>query len=250
MLGCELDPLRMEEAVKRCERLIADDHDAQYLAVNASKIVSLHHDRELSRFAAGCELVTADGQAVVWASRLLGHPVPERVAGIDLMSKLLELAERRGFGVYILGARQEVLERAVEKIAEEHPSLQIVGYRNGYFDPADERAVAAEIAAAAPQILFVAMSSPRKEQFLADNRDLLHVPFAMGVGGSVDVIAGETRRAPRVVQVLGLEWLFRMLQEPRRLLGRYLTTNAEFIVLLVRALGARLLHRRPVARHG
>ena len=152
-----------------------------------------------------CDITSADGQSVVWASRVLGHPLPERVAGIDLMHELLALSARRGWPVYFLGARQDVLERAVAELGRRYPGLVVSGYRNGYFSKEEEEEVARQVRAAAPKLLFIAMSSPRKEHWLSRYARDTGVSFAMGVGGAVDVVAGVTRRAPRWMQRLGLE---------------------------------------------
>jgi len=188
---------------------------------------------ELRSIVQGCELVSADGQSVVWASRLLGHPVPARVAGIDLMQELLGRSERKGLSVYFLGAKDEVLQRAVAGIRERYPELVIAGARDGYFDDSEGQAVADEVRAAKPDILFVAISSPKKEYWLGTHGREIGVPFIMGVGGSIDVMAGITRRAPRPLQRLGLEWAFRLAQEPGRLWRRYLTTNTRFVGLVL-----------------
>lgn len=241
MLGCRLDAVDMDSAVAVCEQAVRSRQLVQHVAINAAKLVAMRSDPELRQVVEACELVTADGQAVVWASRLLGDPLPGRVAGIDLMHELFALAERQSYSVYILGARAEVLACAVERIREAHPKLEIAGFRDGYFPPSEDRPVAEEIAACSPDMLFVAISSPRKEHFLGSYREVLNVPFVMGVGGAIDVVAGLTRRAPRLMQRLGLEWLYRLLQEPRRLFRRYLTTNIAFLVLTARtALRARL----------
>jgi N-acetylglucosaminyldiphosphoundecaprenol N-acetyl-beta-D-mannosaminyltransferase len=239
VLGCDVDRLRMPEAVEHCESLVRNGAGAQYMAINAAKVVMMRRDRELRRIARNCELVTADGQAVVWASRLLGDPLPERIAGIDLMRELLALAERRGYRVYLLGARPDVLEKAVARLGELHPRLALAGRRDGYFAAREEPSVVADIRAAQTDLLFVGIPSPQKERFLARWGSELEVPFAMGVGGSIDVLAGVTRRAPRIWQRLGLEWAYRLLQEPRRLLGRYLVTNSLFIALTLRDLWRR-----------
>jgi N-acetylglucosaminyldiphosphoundecaprenol N-acetyl-beta-D-mannosaminyltransferase len=144
--------------------------------------------------------------------------------------------------VYVLGARQDVLERALAQLRARHPRLRVAGHRDGYFSEAEEPSVAAQIRAARPDLLFVAMSTPRKEYFLGRWGPELDVPFSMGVGGAVDVIAGITKRAPRILQRLGLEWAFRLAQEPRRLFRRYLVTNVAFLGLTLRYLGRR---RRP-----
>jgi N-acetylglucosaminyldiphosphoundecaprenol N-acetyl-beta-D-mannosaminyltransferase len=236
VLGCAIDRVDMEEAARRCDRFVRTHTRAQHMAINAAKIIAMRHDEALHRLVDGCELITADGQAVVWASRLLGDPLPARVAGIDLMLELLALAERRGYRVYFLGARAVVLERAITRLRQRYPRLVIAGWRDGYFSLVEERSVAGAIRATRPDLLFVAMSTPRKEYFLGRWGRAIDVPFSMGVGGALDVVAGVTRRAPRVLQRLGLEWAFRLAQEPRRLFRRYLVTNLAFIGLTARAL--------------
>ncbi len=232
LLGCPIDRLDMAETVERCDGFIQTNQLGQHMAVNAAKLVAMQRDRALHDMVERCELVTADGQAVVWASRLLGDPLPSRVAGIDLMWELFALAERQGYRVFILGARPDVLARAVQQIRARHPDLVVAGTRDGYFPPDDDAAVAREIAAARPQLLFVAMTSPRKEYFLDRHGRTLGVPFIMGVGGAIDVAAGVRRRAPVLLQQAGLEWLVRLAQEPRRLLRRYLVTNLRFIAMV------------------
>jgi len=226
----------MDGTLARCEELIAAGRPAQHVAINAAKLVAMQRDPELREIVAACDLVSADGQAVVWASRLLGDPLPARVAGIDLMHELLGLSERKGYRVFVLGAKKDVLEQAVANAREMYPGLQLAGARDGYFDDDEAATVADEIRAAAPDILFVAMPSPKKEYWLARYGKLIGVPFVMGVGGAVDVLAGQTRRAPRWLQRAGLEWLYRLLQEPRRMVGRYLIGNLRFCMLVLRHL--------------
>jgi N-acetylglucosaminyldiphosphoundecaprenol N-acetyl-beta-D-mannosaminyltransferase len=243
VLGCEIDRLDMAATVGRCEEIVRGGRFAQQVSVNAAKLVAMREDPELRAAVESCELINADGQAVVWASRLLGDPLPERVAGIDLMHELIALAARRGYGIFVLGAKREVLETAVERLRAQHPDLRIAGYRDGYFEEGESESVAAAIRESGADILFVAISSPRKERWLAAHRLQLGVSFAMGVGGSIDVVAGVTRRAPRRWQRLGLEWLYRLLQEPRRMLRRYLVSNLRFLGLLGRELATRRLGR-------
>jgi N-acetylglucosaminyldiphosphoundecaprenol N-acetyl-beta-D-mannosaminyltransferase len=194
----------------------------------------VHEDPHLSAIMEECAIVSADGQGVVWASRLLGDPLPERVNAADLMEALFPVAEAKGYRVYVLGARQEVLERAISNLRREFPRLEIAGYRNGYFGPADDAEVVGEVRTAEPDMLFAAMSSPRKEYWLAEHKHELGVPFVMGVGGAIDAVAGVTRRAPMWVRKIGMEWFFRMVQEPRRLVRRFMIGNAKFALLLTR----------------
>jgi N-acetylglucosaminyldiphosphoundecaprenol N-acetyl-beta-D-mannosaminyltransferase len=239
ILGCPIDRLSMEETLVAVGRAIAAGRYTQHMAINAAKLVAMQDDPKLCQIIDDCGLVSADGQSVVWASWLLGDPLPERVAGIDLMDALLDLAERRGYRVYILGARAEVLERALQRLLTRFPKLLVVGARDGYFADDEAPEVCDAIRASHADVLFVAMSSPRKEYFLGEHGPGLGVPFVMGVGGSIDVIAGMTRRAPAVWQRLGLEWLFRLLQEPQRMFRRYAVTNMRFLALVGLALLSR-----------
>ncbi len=243
MLGVHVDRLTTDETVAHLERAIDERRLVQHVCVNAAKIVTLRDDPKLRAIVEECEIVSADGQSVVWASRLIGDPLPERVNGTDLMYRLFALAERRGFGVYILGAKQEVLDQAVANLHAAYPGLRIAGARNGWFPDSESANVAAEIAAAKPDILFVAISSPRKEYFLAEHGRALGVPLVMGVGGSIDIVAGVTRRAPQWMRSAGLEWFFRLVQEPRRLARRYLVTNAQFIGIVGKEVARRRLRR-------
>lgn len=246
VLGCAIDRLDMAATLECCRSAIEEQRYTQHVSINAAKLVSCKRQPELQEIIEHAELVSADGQSVVWASQLLGDPLPERVAGIDLMHTLIALAEREGYGVYILGARSEVLEAAVQRLRHMHPRLRVAGYRDGYFSDDESAEVAAAIRRSDAQILFVAMSSPRKEHWLGEYGPTLDVPFVMGVGGSIDVVAGVTRRAPQRWQRLGLEWLYRFLQEPRRMFRRYLVTNVRFSVMVARGMGARVIS--PILR--
>jgi len=243
VLDCPVDPLSMEQTVERCDELIRTGGPHQHMAVNVAKLVAARGDARLRGIIERSAIVNADGQGVVWAARLLGQDLPGRVAGIDLMHELVALAAERGYRVYFLGAKPDVLERAVGILRDRHPGLDVAGYRDGYFSAEEEPEVCAAIAAARADILFVAMGTPRKETFLAEHADALGVPLLVGVGGAVDVLAGVTRRAPALWQRAGLEWLYRLLQEPRRMVRRYATSNARFAILLAGALVGRATGR-------
>jgi len=240
VLGCPVDALDMEATVARCEEIVAERTYAQHMALNVAKLVACRDDELLRSAVENSAIVNADGQGVVLAARLLGTRLPERVAGIDLMDALMARAAERGWRVFILGAKDEVLERASEVLAERHPGLILAGTRNGYFKPEETAGVCEQIREAKTDVLFVAMGTPHKELFLAEHGPSLGVPLVMGVGGAIDVVAGVTRRAPVLWQRMGLEWLYRMLQEPRRMFRRYAVTNARFAALLGRALAARV----------
>jgi N-acetylglucosaminyldiphosphoundecaprenol N-acetyl-beta-D-mannosaminyltransferase len=243
VLGCQIDCLTLAQTAERCEQLIEQRGYVQHVAINTAKLVAMRRDDQLRSIVANCGLVNADGQGVVWAARLLGAPLPERVAGIDLMGELIARAAAKRWRVYVLGAKRPLLEKAIERLRVEHPGLVIAGYRDGYFDDRETAAVCADIRDARADCLFVAMDTPRKEYFLGEHGPALGVPFVMGVGGAIDVIAGVRRRAPARWQRLGLEWLYRLLQEPRRLARRYLVTNATLLLLVSRALLGRAARR-------
>lgn len=234
LFGVRVDALTMLQTLSAVEALVDAGRPVQHCVINASKVVLMADDPELARIVGSCALVNADGQAVVWAARLLGRPLPERVAGVDLFLRLLALAEERGYSVYFLGATRDVVEEVTRRVRRRHPRLDIAGAHNGFFDSAGEATLCAEIAGLRPQLLFVGMPSPRKEYWLAANLERLGVTFAMGVGGSFDVLAGLTRRAPLWMQRAGLEWFYRFAQEPRRMWRRYLVGNARFLAIVAR----------------
>jgi N-acetylglucosaminyldiphosphoundecaprenol N-acetyl-beta-D-mannosaminyltransferase len=213
------------------------------IAINAAKVVGYQEDAALREAIDGAHLVTIDGQAVVWAARALGQVVPERVAGADLMEELLAHSARRGYSVYLFGASQDVVEECVARATQQHPALRIAGYRNGYFKADEEAAIVAAIRDARPDILFLGFGSPKKEYFMKTHYRELGVPFVMGVGGTFDVFAGRVSRAPKWMQRSGLEWSYRLAQEPRRMWKRYLVGNTRFLSLVARDLWKRRVHR-------
>ncbi|SNX56412.1 N-acetylmannosaminyltransferase [Streptomyces sp. TLI_55] len=234
LFGVELDPLTMDQTVERCLEAVRDGRQLEIGVVNAAKLVNMRRDERLAKAVSGCDLVLADGQAVVWAGRVLKAPLPERVAGIDLFLRLLAEAETAGVSVYFLGAKEEVLEEMVRRVAARFPGLKVAGHRNGYFDDTEQAAIADAIAESGAQMLFLGMTSPKKEIFTAAYGERTGARVVHGVGGSFDILAGLTKRAPATWQRLGLEWLYRVLQEPRRLGRRYLTTNAAFLLMTAR----------------
>ncbi len=234
LYGLLVNAMTMEQVLQEAAQHTADRSRFLIGVVNAAKIVKLRKDALLRESLLVPDVVLADGQAVVWASRLLGHPLPERVAGIDLFERLLALADEQRRSVYFLGARQDVLEAMVERVRSRYPKLVIAGYRDGYFASEESAAVAAAIDATGADMLFLGMTTPKKEIFLAEHGESLGVPIQHGVGGSFDILAGITKRAPERWQRMGLEWAYRLLQEPRRLFARYASTNAVFIALTVR----------------
>ena len=240
LLGVSIDPFTATQAVKQCTDAIDQGKYMSIGVVNAAKIVTMRRDKQLREAVGDCRMVLADGQSVVWASRMLRVPLPERVAGIDLFELLLAEAARRGSRVYFLGARPDVLKQMLTEVGRRFPGLIVAGARDGYFGAEEKAEVAAEIRRCGAELLFLGISSPKKELFLSQWGEATGARVVHGVGGSFDVLAGVVRRAPMWYQKHGLEWLYRTLQEPLRLGRRYLTTNALFIALVAREM---LRHR-------
>ncbi len=229
IFGVEIDALDMTATLDRAFQLADSGTPSQHVVLNAGKVVLMSKDDRLREIIAACELVNADGASVVWASRILRQPLPERVAGIDLFTAIVDRAATTGHRLYFLGATDEVLAEMLSRLREKHPTLVVAGSRNGYWE--DDSEVIAAVAAADADFLFLAVPSPRKEYWLSENLQSLNVPFIMGVGGSFDVLAGKVLRAPIWVQKIGCEWMYRLGQEPRRMWKRYLYGNSAFIRL-------------------
>jgi N-acetylglucosaminyldiphosphoundecaprenol N-acetyl-beta-D-mannosaminyltransferase len=225
-----------DEAVEVIDKLVLEGGAHYGAVVNAAKLVAADRDEKLKRVLLTADLVTADGMSVVWASRLLGRGLKERVTGIDLFQRLVKHAASAGLSVYFLGAREESVRGIVEQFGREYPALRIAGYHNGYFEESEWQSVCEKIRLSGADLLFVAMGSPRQELWIASNVELAGVSFALGVGGSFDHLSGFARRAPRWMQRCGLEWLHRLALEPRRLWRRYLIGNSAFIGLVIREL--------------
>lgn len=244
VLGIGIDAFTMEQALRRCTDAIEHGEFLSVGVVNAAKIMAMRRDTALSQAVGGCHMVLADGQSVVWASRMLGVPLPERVAGIDLFQALLAEAASRHSRAYFLGARPDVLAAMLTEVGRRYPGLVVAGSRDGYFRPGEEAEVAAAIRESGADLLFLGMSSPKKELFLRQWGPATGASVVHGVGGSFDVLAGITRRAPDWYQKYGLEWFYRVRQEPLRLGRRYLVTNTTFLALLAR----EMLRQRVMPR--
>jgi N-acetylglucosaminyldiphosphoundecaprenol N-acetyl-beta-D-mannosaminyltransferase len=241
LLGLPMDKLSLDEVLDVIEEFIASGVPHQIVVLNAAKVIKAMADRELRDIILSADLVNPDGVPLVWVSKLLRSPLPGRVNGTDLMERLVELASRKGYRVYFFGARQEVVEKVVDIYRKEYPALEVAGFRNGYFAPNEEFNIVEKICSSKPDILLVAMGTPMKEKWVKRNLHKLNVPVCHGVGGSFDVVAGLVKRAPIWMQRAGLEWLYRIYQEPRRMWKRYLVTNAMFVLLVILELGKLLI---------
>jgi N-acetylglucosaminyldiphosphoundecaprenol N-acetyl-beta-D-mannosaminyltransferase len=226
----------MLQTIHSIDQCIRNNDHIQHVVINAGKIVVMQKDKKLYDSVVNCDLINADGQSIVWAARFLGKHLPERVAGIDLMENLVALAHRKGYKCFFFGAKEEIVRRVTCVYAEKYSPEIIAGYRNGYYQQDEEESIARQIGNSGANILFVAISSPKKEVFVNTHRNILSkVNFTMGVGGSFDVVAGITKRAPYWMQKKGLEWFFRFIQEPGRMWRRYLIGNYQFIKLVCKA---------------
>jgi N-acetylglucosaminyldiphosphoundecaprenol N-acetyl-beta-D-mannosaminyltransferase len=242
LFGVNMHAWTMEQTIREIDSRLRDQPFTQHVVVNVAKMVRMQSDLMLRDAVSSCDIVNIDGAGIVFGARLLGYSIPERVAGIDLFHRLLEYSEESGKSAYFLGAKPDVLEVAIANIRAKYPGLNIAGYHHGYFWD-DEMAVADYIRRADADLLFVGISSPMKEQFIDRWSEQLGVKFAMGVGGTFDVVAGKVRRAPEWMQKAGLEWLYRVIQEPRRMFMRYLTTNSIVAWMLIAELARRTVGR-------
>lgn len=246
-LGCPVDCMSSEDLIGELRQAILENSPPRVIQfVNANKVAMVKKEPWMGEVLNRSNYVLADGQPMLPMAAMLGLRIPERIDGIGLMHKLLELADREGFSVYLLGARQDVVEECVRRIRSEFPRVVIAGYRNGYFKEEEIPTIAATIRLAAPDFLFLGMGSPTKERLADAWADKLGAHVIQGVGGSFDVIAGTVRRAPLWMQHAGVEWLFRVFQEPRRMFWRYVKTNGTCLWVFSEALVSRWFQ---MARH-
>ncbi|ABO51615.1 N-acetylmannosaminyltransferase [Desulforamulus reducens MI-1] len=217
LLGAPVDALNMKETVSQIKEFFKKGSKPHFIiTLNPEYLYRAQDNEELMKLVQGADLVTPDGTGIVWAAKMAGFPVPERVTGIDLMLNLIPVAEQEGWGIFLLGAAPGVAEDTAKNLKKQYPNLIIAGTHDGYFKPQEEAAIVKKIAEAKPHLLFVALGMPRQEQWIHRYKDQLGVPVSMGVGGSFDVIAGRVERVSPWLQKLNLEWLGRLLKEPQR----------------------------------
>ena len=231
ILGVNVNSLTMAQAVEAVQQFIAEKKVALVATANAEMLMRATQDEELKDILNQADLVVPDGAGTVWAAGHLGEPMPERVAGFDLAQELMAAAPARGDRIYFFGSAPGVAEKAKRKAEELYPGIQVVGVRNGFFSEADEPQIIAEIKAARPDILLVALGVPKQEKWLKRHLQELQVPVSIGVGGTLDVMAGVMQRAPLWMQKAKLEWLFRGLKQPSRA-GRLLALP-KFVLKVV-----------------
>jgi N-acetylglucosaminyldiphosphoundecaprenol N-acetyl-beta-D-mannosaminyltransferase len=224
LLGVPFDNVTIPQAIGRIEEMIASGQSHYVVTANVDFCIQAIDDVELRRILFDADLVLCDGTPLVWASRLFGNPLPERVAGADLVPRLLERAAKKGYRVFFLGGSPQVAQEAVERLRGQYPDLVIAGHYSPPFRPLldmNHSEICERIRAAKPDLLFVSFGCPKAEKWMAMHYHTLGVPVSMGVGATIDFLAGRVRRAPAWMQRIGAEWVYRLAQEPRRLWSRY-----------------------------
>ena len=247
-LGCPVDCVTSRVLLEELKEDVLKKAPPKVIQfVNANKIAMVRRDPSMGRILRRSDYVLADGQPMLPMASMLGVRIPERIDGIGLMRKLLELADHEHFSVYLLGARQDILERCVARIGSDFSGIKVAGFRNGYFAQCEIPGIAAQIHKCSPDFLFLGMGSPQKERLADEWKEDFGATVIQGVGGSFDVMAGMVKRAPEWMQRTGLEWLFRVIQEPRRMFWRYMKTNGSCLWVFFKALGDHYLKGSPVA---
>lgn len=234
LFGLKYDMHTEKQTLDAISKAIAIDNKKYFIRsdINVGTIVSSKDDPKIKEYINNSDIVNIDGMGAILGVKLLRKPLPERVAGADLFIKVLGLAEEKGYSVFFLGATEEVNKLTYLTAKKHHPNLNVAGRHDGYFFNAIESMVN-DIAKCAPDILFVGIKSPEKEYFISEWSKQLNSKVLMGVGGTFDVYCGEITRAPIWVQQVGMEWFFRMLQEPRRMFKRYMHSNYSYLKMLI-----------------
>lgn len=231
IFGVPFSKMGMDETVEYLIRSIEEGTQTHVVTANPIMVMEALDKPAFADVLRRADLIVPDGTGVVWAARYCGEPVRERVPGFDLMHRLMAEGEKRHWNVYLLGTTQEIIEAAAEKLQLQYPQTRIVGTRNGFFGPSENDAIVKEIRNSRAHLLFVARGMDM-ESWNADYKESLGVPFIMGVGGSFDVVSGKLKRAPILFQKLRLEWLYRLLQEPKRY--KRMLALPKFVVKVIR----------------
>lgn len=237
ILGVEVDKVTFSEALSIAEDLLDKEGTSVIFTPNPEIIMMAQDDAQMRGILNCADLCTADGIGVVYGSKILGDPVPQRVAGFDLACALLEKISKTGDGVFLFGAKPGVAELAKENLEKKYPGIIVSGIHNGYFKPDEEEQIVKEINASGAKLLLVCLGAPKQEKWIAQHRDKLSVRLCMGVGGTLDVLAGTARRAPEIFIKLNMEWIYRLLKNPSRI-GRF-AALPKFAVEVFREKGRR-----------
>ncbi len=216
ILGVLVDHVNMEEALSRLTDWLKEDSAHSVFTPNSEIIMVAHKDAEFCNTLNSGDLIVADGIGVVYASKILKAPLPERVAGFDLASGLIESVKNGSHSLYFFGGKPGVAELAIKNLTEKYPALSVCGFSDGYFDENKEKEIINDIKTKKPDILFVCLGAPKQEKWIAEHKDELGAKILLGVGGSLDVWAGTVERAPEKYQKAGLEWFYRLMKQPSR----------------------------------
>jgi len=228
ILGVRIDEVDMETAVEKAKEFLESDKINMIFTPNPEFIVNADKDEEFKFILNSSSLNIPDGNGIVWASNKMKKPLKERVAGYDFIHKMFDFGKNKNISFYFLGARPGIAEKAKDKLKEKYEGIKIVGTHDGYFDIDEEESIVKEINKSNPDILLVALGSPKQEKFIYKHKDKLKCKIAIGVGGCFDVISGEVKRAPKIFIKLKLEWLYRGLTDVKRF--KRLTAIPKFMI--------------------
>ncbi len=232
ILGVNVDSVTFYEALEKAEKLVKTQGVSMIFTPNPEIIMCAKEDAEMKKILNSADLCTADGIGVVYASKILKQPVPERVAGFDVVCALLEKLSQTGEGVFLFGAKPGVAETAKAKMEQKYPGLVVSGCNDGYFKPEDEDEIIEKINASGAKLLLVCLGAPKQEKWIFTNKEKLGVNLCMGVGGTLDVFAGTAKRAPKIFIKLNMEWVYRLLKNPSRI-GRF-AALPKFVIEVIK----------------
>lgn len=233
--GIEITPHSISEFVQIIDENLAGKREIIIQnGVNAYTIMCLHEDDKLKKAIKNSQLVNVDGMSVVWALKCLGYKNIVKASCPDIFEQLMVLANKKGYRIFLLGARPNVIETAIENLKLSYSNIQIAGYHHGHYCEDESEEIAKKIKESNVDMLFLGMSSPKKELFSDKYKELIQVPYVFGVGGLFDVLSGDIKRAPEWIHNNGFEWLYRLIQEPRRLWSRYTIGVLKFLFFVLK----------------
>jgi N-acetylglucosaminyldiphosphoundecaprenol N-acetyl-beta-D-mannosaminyltransferase len=230
ILGSRVDSVGMEEAQQRIAQLLTERRFAQVITFGSEMAMLARRDAAYRDAVNAADLVVPDTVGVVIAARLLGQPVRERVAGIELIESVCAACAHNGTRIFLLGGAEGVAQQAGNALVQRHPGLQVAGTRDGYFSEAEDASVIEQIKSSGAQLVFVALGFPKQELWVRAHAAELGAVVCIGIGGSLDVISGRLQRAPAVMRTLGLEWLYRLVKEPQRLRRQLVLPQFAFLI--------------------
>ena len=242
-MNTEIDNLTMKEALKEIDELIKQDKNAYVVTPNVDHIIQLERGGELVEVYKNADLILCDGKPLIWISKWYGTPIKEKISGSDLFPRLCAMAAKKGYKMFFLGAAEGVAAKAAENLEKRFPGLQVIGTYSppdGFEkDEVEMEKIKKMIKDAKPHILIVGLGCPKQELFILHHKDELGVPISLGLGASLDFEAGEVKRAPKWMADHGLEWVYRIFQDPKRLAKRYLVDDRKIFGLAIKYKKAR-----------